>query len=255
MKIVIIEDGPSIAAKMKKYIEEYSSAFKVVKILSGVDESLEYFENSDKPDLIFSDIELNDGLCFEIFEKTTIKCPVIFTTSYNEYWQRAFKLNSIDYLLKPVTKEKIFQSIELFQKIKEYYDVDNTNSKLMELIKSVNDNEKPAYKERYLLKKGDKYNLVNVSDLMYVYSSEKLSYLVDKEGVKYFSYDSLSKIEGELKPELFFRINRKYIVNINYIKKVKPFFKGKLIIIMSDSDEELVVSQAKANSFRNWLSF
>ena len=234
MKVVIIEDGPSIAQKMKKYIEEYSPAFKVVKILSSVDESLVYFDTAETPDLIFSDIELNDGLCFEIFEKTIITCPVIFTTSYNEYWQRAFKLNSIDYLLKPISRGKIFESIELFQKIKEYYGTDNSNDKLLDLIKSVKVDEKPAHKERYLLKKGDRYNLVNVSDLMYVYSSEKLSYMVDKEGGRYFSYDSLSKIEGELKPELFFRINRKYIVNINYIKKVKPFFKGKLVIIMSD---------------------
>jgi len=240
---------------MRKYIEEYSSDFKVVQILTGVDEALEYFETSEEPDLIFSDIELNDGLCFEIFEKTIINSPIIFTTSYNEYWQRAFKVNSIDYLLKPVSREKIFKSIKLFEKTKEYYDEDYNNAKLMELIKSVKLEEKPVYKERYLLKKGDKYNLVNVTDLMYIYSSEKLSYLVDKDGACYFSYDSLSKIESELKPEFFFRINRKYIVNINFIKKVKPFFKGKLIIIMSDTDEELVVSQVKANSFRKWLSF
>ncbi len=111
MNVVVIEDGPSIAQSMKKYIEEYSSEYKVVKILSGVDESIEYFENSEEPDLIFSDIELNDGLCFEIFENSIINCPIIFTTSYNEYWQRAFKLNSVDYLLKPVTKQKIVDSL------------------------------------------------------------------------------------------------------------------------------------------------
>ena len=120
MKIVIIEDSPIIATTMRKYIEEYSSDFKVVQILTGVDEALEYFETSEEPDLIFSDIELNDGLCFEIFENSIINCPIIFTTSYNEYWQRAFKLNSVDYLLKPVTKQKIVDSIKLYQSVKEF---------------------------------------------------------------------------------------------------------------------------------------
>lgn len=107
MNVVVIEDGPSIAEKMKKYIEEFDrSNVRVVAIISNVQEGLEYFESNEMPDLIFSDIELSDGLCFEIFKNHELFCPIIFTTSYNEYWQKAFKTNSIDYLLKPITKKK-----------------------------------------------------------------------------------------------------------------------------------------------------
>lgn len=256
MKVVILEDAPAIAKSMKNYVEAFRSDVKVEKILDSVEDSINYFQVHGMPDLIFSDIELSDGLCFEIYENIKIKCPIIFTTSYNEYWQKAFKLNSIDYLLKPLTKAKVFESMDKYMKVKDFFSFGGDNDKLNALIQSIGHSTKTSqYKERFLLKKGDKYNLVNIKDIKYVFSSDKLSTIVDKDDTNYYSYDSLSKIDEELNPDLFFRINRKYIINIDYIDKVKPFFKGKLVLILKDSDLEVVVSQSKANSFRKWLSF
>lgn len=257
INVVVIEDGPNIAENMKKYIEAYdTSTVRVVAMLSSVEEGLGYFSNHEMPDLIFSDIELNDGLCFEIFENSELCCPIIFTTSYNEYWQKAFKTNSIDYLLKPITKKKIFDSMTFFHELKKYYERDTNNEKLIKFIKDlkvVDDNK--VYKERFLLKMGNKYNLVIVNNIKYLYSSDKLSYVVTKDRERYSSYDSLGKLEEELNPKIFFRINRKMIINIDYINKVKPFFKGKLIVVMlGDDEEEYVVSQTRANSFRKWLN-
>ena len=256
MNVVVIEDGPNIAEKMKKYIEAFdTSTVRVVAVISSVEEGLEYFSKHDMPDLIFSDIELNDGLCFEIFENSELFCPIIFTTSYNEYWQKAFKTNSIDYLLKPITKKKIFDSMSFFHELKNYYERDTDNEKLIKFIKKLKANDDKVYKERFLLKMGNKYNLVIVNNIKYLYSSEKLSYVVTKDGERYSSYDSLGKLEEELNPKRFFRINRKMIINIDYINKVKPFFKGKLIVVMlGDDEEEYVVSQTRANSFRKWLN-
>ena len=255
MKVLIIEDGPNIANKMKRYIGEFDSSVNVVGIISSVEEGLEYFENNESPDLIFSDIELNDGLCFDIFEKYPQSCPIAFTTSYNEYWQKAFKTNSIDYLLKPITKKMIFESIQKYSKLKDYYNAYSTNDSLIKFIEDLKSQEDLVYKERFLLKKGSNYDLVLVNDIKYLFSEEKLSYIISKNGSRFSSYDSLGKIEASLNPKKFFRINRKMIINIDYIHKVKPFFKGKLKVIMLNKDEEeMIVSQTRANNFRKWLN-
>jgi len=255
MKIVIIEDGINIALNMKKYIEEYDSSNQVVQILGSVEEAIDYFKYSPCPDLIFSDIELNDGICFDIFSEVEMKCPIIFTTSYSEYWQKAFKLNSIDYLLKPIIRKKIANSFELLKEVKEFYKDEQDTDRINNILQAISKDTQPVYKERFFLRKGDRYHLIKAQDVVYIYSSEKLTNIVVRGGEKYFSYVSLSKIEHEVDPAKFFRINRKYIVNIDHIQKVIPFFKGKLTIIMSENEKELLVSQAKANYFRNWLNF
>lgn len=255
MKVIVIEDGHNIARKMKKYIEEYDSeSVLVVKIISSVQDGIDYFESYEMPDLIFSDIELSDGLCFEIFKGHKFLCPIIFTTSYNEYWQKAFKTNSIDYLLKPITKEKIFESMNFFVDLKKYYQSNDDNNKLIKFIKDLKSSSDLIYKERFLLKMGNKYSLVLVNDIKYINSSEKLSYIITNNGKRYSTYESLNKIEPELDPKQFFRINRKMIVNIDFISKVMPFFKGKLIVVLLGDDEEFQVSQTRANNFRKWLN-
>lgn len=255
MKIVIIEDGINIALNMKKYIEEYDSSFEVVRILESVEEALDYFKYSPVPDLIFSDIELNDGVCFDIFNEIDLNCPIIFTTSYNEYWQRAFKLNSIDYLLKPITRKKIAHSFELLDRVKDFYNDEHDTARIHQFIETLKNEAAPIYKERFLLRKGDKYFLVKAEDVVYFYSSEKLTNIVARGGERFFTYEALSKIEHEVDPNKFFRINRKSIINIDHIQKVIPFYKGKLTIVMSEDGKEFAVSQAKANNFRKWLNF
>ena len=253
MKVVIIEDGLNIAAQMKRNIESYSEDAKVVQILSCVADARDYFDENNFPDLILSDIELSDGLCFDIFEDLNIDCPIIFTTAFNEYWQKAFSTNSIDYLLKPISKQSLYKSIDQYVNIKSFYD--ESNKKVSNFIKNIELVEEKK-KERFLLRKGNKYELVNIVDLKYIVSADKLSFFTTKDNVKYASYDSLDKIETQLDSTKFFRINRKYIVNISCVKEIIPHSRGKILIHLHQGEgDELIVSQSKANEFRNWLNY
>lgn len=252
MKVVIVEDGFNIAAQMKRNIESYNDDMYVVKILSCVADAKDYFGENNFPDLIFSDIELSDGLCFDIYKDLKIDCPIIFTTAYNEYWQKAFSTNSIDYLLKPISKESLHKSIDQYLNIKSFYE---SNNKVTSFIENI-DLEEGKKKERFLLKKGNKYELVKIEDLKYIFSADKLSFFTTKDNIKYASYDSLDKIESQLDSTKFFRINRKYIVNVGCVKEIRPYSRGKILIHLHQGEgDELIVSQSKANEFRNWLNY
>tara|TARA_B110000977_G_scaffold112786_1_gene146097 strand:+ start:4583 stop:5341 length:759 start_codon:yes stop_codon:yes gene_type:complete len=252
MKVVVIEDGVNIAAQMKRNIELYSDDTNVVQVLSCVADAKEYFNENNLPDLIFSDIELSDGLCFDIFEDFKIDCPIIFTTAFNEYWQKAFTTNSIDYLLKPISKQTLHKSIDQYLDVKSFYE---TNNKISSLIKNI-ESEEDKKKERFLLRKGNKYELVNIIDLKYIVSADKLSFFTTKDNQQYASYDSLDKIETQLDPSKFFRINRKYVVNISCVKQIIPHSRGKILIHLHQGEsDELIVSQSKANEFRTWLNY
>ncbi len=255
MNIVVIEDAAAIAKTLKKYIEEYDPSYKVVKILKSVESSIEYLSIHKMPDLIFSDVELNDGVCFEIFESIDIKCPIIFTTSYSEYWQKAFAVNSINYLLKPITKKQIFDCINQYENTKGYYNDEEHNLEVRNLLNSLIREKKAQYKERFLFKKGNKYSIVNVNDIVYITSSEKLTFIIDDKDNQFLTYESLSNFEPQLRPTLFFRISRKFIINMNFIKNVKPYFKGKLKVVIGNNNKELIVSQSRAPEFKKWLNF
>lgn len=237
------------------YIEEYDSSYKVVKILKSVESAIEYFTIHKMPDLIFSDVELNDGICFEIFKSIEIKCPIIFTTSYSEYWQKAFDVNSINYLLKPITKKQIFDCIKQFENTLGYYNNEEHNQEVRNLLNSLIREKKAEYKERFLFKKGDQLAIVNINNVVYITSSEKLTFIVDDEDNQYLTYESLLNFEPQLRPSLFFRISRKFIINMNYINSVKPYFKGKLKVSVGRSNKELIVNQARASEFKKWLNF
>lgn len=258
MKVIIIEDGHNIALSTKRQLESYTELpIKVIKILSCVAEAVEYFTTTDSEvDLIISDIELSDGLCFDIFDKLKMKCPIIFATAYNEYWQKAFDTNSIDYLLKPISKKNLYESIGKFIETKTYYDSKESEStnEVVDFIKKMNEKE-TSFKSRFLLSVGNKYEVLSADQIKYIYSADKLSFIVNDENKKFATYDSLDKLDSQLESKKFFRINRKYIINVKFIKQLKPFFKGKIIIILDDNNEELVVSQSKANAFRSWLNY
>lgn len=255
MNVIIIEDGLNIAAQMKRNIETYNNQIKVIQILSCVEDAKDYFDDNDFPDLIFSDIELNDGLCFEIFEDMRVNCPIIFTTAFNEYWQKAFTTNSIDYLLKPISKQSLHKSIDQYLNVKSFYDTNNSSENITDFMSNIKESEsEQRVKERFLLKKGNNYELVNVADLKYILSSDKLTFFITKDNQKFSSYESLDKLESQLDSAKFFRINRKYIVSVDYVKQIRPYSRGKILVYLHDNDE-LIVSQSKANEFRNWLNY
>ena len=248
MKILIIEDERPAFERLSKMLKEYNSEINILGNITGINDSINWFAKNKQPDLILLDVQLSDGLSLEIFSKVKITCPVIFTTAYDEYILDAFNYNGIDYLLKPIRKEKLFSALDKYKNLKEHFAQDYFSlfNKLTQTGKN--------YKERFTVKTGAEFISVGVEEAAYFVSEYKLVFLVTRGGKKY-SYDkNLAQLEDELDPKRFFRANRNYIISINSIKSFKPFFKGKLIIdILPSAKEKIFISQEKAAQFKEWL--
>lgn len=252
MKVLIIEDESLAAQKLQKLIEEVQPEFEILACLSSVKESIKWFENNVLPDLIFSDIQLGDGLSFEIFEKQELHCPVIFTTAFNQYAIKAFEVNSIDYLLKPVQKARLEESLEKYRNKKEA--MSKTDKVDMSALLNALNDARSNYKSRFLVKLGNKIHPVKSNDIAYFYSDQKLTMLVDKDAREYPLDQSLDDIMQQLDPELFFRVNRKFLIHLDSAIEIKPYFKGRLKIKLSpETEEEIVVSADKTPDFKAWL--
>lgn len=249
MKVVIIEDETPAAEKLQKAIQKTASAPEVIAILQSVNAAVQWFTRNPPPDLIFMDIELTDGHSFSIFEKVSITCPIIFITAYDDYWQTAFEHNSIDYLLKPLKQDKLEAAFHKYDKLKRYF-----NDNFQQLMK-YRDKQEPVLKKRMLVKKGTDYISIKVSDIAYLYATHKLICLVDSEGRKFILDQSLSDIEKQLDPALFYRVNRKYLVNMNAIKRIRTYPKSKLLLeIDPPIGEEIIISQENVMAFKEWMN-
>ena len=212
MNVVIIEDEKPSARLLERKLN--AIGVEVNMKLHSVEDAIEWFINNPEPDLIFLDIQLSDGLSFEIFETVKIVAPVIFTTAYDEYAIQAFKLNSIDYLLKPIDKNELSFAVNKF---KSNFQNQNKEFNLSE-IKSLISNTSKVYKKRFTVNVGSSIKIFNTGDITCFYSQDKTSYLLTKSGRSYILDSSLDKIYDTLDPEVFFKVNRKYILNINDIK-------------------------------------
>jgi two-component system LytT family response regulator len=249
MKIVIIEDEKPAAEKLQKALLKTHPEMDVVTILRSVKESIGWFREQPMPDLIFMDIELTDGSSLDIFEKVSINCPVIFTTAYDEYWQAAFEHNSIDYLMKPIREEKLILALSKYEKLKQYFAVQF--KQLADFTKEPHTN---VYKQRFLVKRGADYVSIPTADIAYFYAAHKLVCLVEKGGQKFILDQSLADIEKQLDPGLFYRVNRKYILQMNAIKRIRACPKSKLQLeVVPSSSEEIIVSQENAMAFKGWM--
>src|SRR5215213_6990078 len=211
MRVVIIEDEKPAAEKLSKALLNTDREIEVQSILSSVKESSSWFQQNGLPDLIFMDIELSDGLSFQLFDQLQIDCPIIFTTAYDQYWQEAFEHNSIDYLLKPIKEEKLRAALNKYEKLKQHF---SSNLKKLSEWQST---QQGNYKKRYLVKRGTDYVSIKSEDIAYFYAAQKLVCLVSKEGQKFLLDQSLADIEKQTDPSLFYRVNRKYLVNLNSI--------------------------------------
>jgi len=207
-RILIIEDEKPAAKHICKLVISLDDKIEIVDTIDSVEDSVAWLRNFSMPDLIFMDIQLADGLSFDIFEKVKITCPVIFTTAYDEYALKAFEVNSIDYLLKPIEKKSLLRSWEKFQTLKGK-NIDDISA----LISTIRSKDQKAYRERFLVKKGDGFKYINVSEAAYFFSDEGLSFIKLHEGSKYIIDEKLDKLESSLNPKLFYRINRKLIIN------------------------------------------
>lgn len=251
MKTLIIEDELPAARRLRQLIQRERPATEVLPFIESVEMAVEYFDGpAPMPDLIFMDIQLADGLSFDIFPKTNITAPVIFTTAYDQYTLKAFKVNSIDYLLKPIDPEELKAALgkyeQLFGRAVQY------DPRLMQDL--VQELSQPSYKERFLIRAGQQISFVHTSDIRYFYSDNGLVFARTREGKKHPVDYTLEQLEELLSPRSFFRINRKAILSIDCIRKISPYFNNRLILETGPAAPfDFIVSRDRVNNFKNWL--
>lgn len=247
MRTIIIEDEKPAAEKLLKALQKADANITVAATLNSVAESVEWLQEHPLPDLLFMDIELTDGLSFKIFESVNITSPIIFTTAYDEYWQEAFEHSSIDYLLKPIKQEKLETALKKYELLKKHFAANLKNLQQWQQSPS-------QYKKRYLVKRGTEYIALKTEDIAYCYATHKLVCMVDCNNQKFILDKSLADLEKELDPQSFFRLNRKYLANINAVKKIKSYGKGKLQVDLSPAvEEEVIISNENMGSFKEWI--
>lgn len=251
MDILIIEDEMQAARRLENLLLEIDPSIAVVGRMDSVKNSVSWFKSNPVPHLIFMDIQLGDGLSFEIFEQTKVNAPVIFTTAYDEYALKAFKVNSIDYILKPVDMSELKSALQKYNRLAGSNQ--NTMS-IMENISLVVEHLKKKYKERFVLKVGEHLKTVEVKDILYFISQEKATFCVTTDGRSHILDFTLDQLQELVNPEVFFRINRKYLVRSSSIEDIVSFSNSRLkLILKSSKDGEIIVARERVAEFKSWL--
>lgn len=252
MKVLIIEDEELAVKKLQKTLAGVDTTAEVVGTADSIKASVEWLEQNPQPDLILMDIELADGQSFEIFNLTEVKCPVIFTTSYDEYALKAFKVNSVDYLLKPVQKEELQSALE---KYKKNHSSNKADISIDSLVKELQLKLQPKeYRKRFLVKNGQKLVSVEVNDIAYFYSDGRLNFFKTNDNKKFVVDYTMDELEDMLDPERYFRISRSFYVSIASIDKIDDYFGNRLILQLKPVvDKEALVSREKVTDFKKWM--
>jgi len=248
MKVLIVEDERPAFENMVEELQAIDENIYVMAGCTSVDETVRWLNKNPQPDLILMDIQLSDGLSFNIFKACHITCPVIFTTAYDKYLAQAFEYCSIDYLLKPISQDKLKNAIRKYKNLQNHFTSNHNN-----LNEYLNTHDKK--RSRILVKKGMEFQTVRVEDTGYFFTEHKLVFLVDKEGRKYMAEkNNLSELEEELDRNIFYRANRKYIINANYVKRFKPLERSKISVELTlPVNEEIIISQENSASFKKWI--
>ncbi len=251
MKILIIEDEELAVKKLQKTLIAVDSNCTVVGITDSIKSSVEWLKENPSPDLILMDIELADGQSFAIFNSVEVKAPVIFTTSYDEFALKAFKVNSIDYLLKPVQKDDLQAALNKFHSLKKADPAVNLDHLVQVLQQKLQPRE---YRKRFLVKNGQKLVSIDVSDIAYFYSDGRLNFFKTTDNKKFVIDYTMDELEEMLNPELYFRISRSFFVTIDSIDKIDDYFGHRLILQLKPSiDREVLVSREKVSDFKRWM--
>jgi len=250
INVIIIEDEKPSARRLQRMLSTLN--VEAETMLHSVEEAINWFQNNEHPDLIFLDIQLSDGLSFEIFDAIDIKSAVIFTTAYDEYALQAFKLNSIDYLLKPIDEAELEKAITKYRdRIQDQNPVTIDFNDIKKLLVNPIDRE---YKKRFSVKVGQHLKLINIDDIECIYSENKGTYVHTTEGRNYLLDNTLEQLEDELEPQTFFRINRKFFVNINAIKDMVSYTNSRLQIkLKSYKEQDVIVARERVKDFKTWL--
>lgn len=248
MKCIIIEDEKVAAERLVHLIKKCDPSAEVMEIIQSVKNAVQWFNSNSAPDLIFMDIQLSDGISFEIFEQTIVKSPVIFTTAYDEYALKAFKVNSIDYLLKPIAQDELNNAIVKFK--------ENSSPKEVpvQVFDSILKSLTKKYKNKFIINAGEHIKVFTFEDIQCFYSMEKCTFLQNNSGRDYAIHYTLDQLEDLLDPVRFFRINRKFIVSSSSIRDILSFSTSRLIVkLHSNESDDLVVSREKVQDFKKWL--
>jgi DNA-binding LytR/AlgR family response regulator len=249
IRTLIVEDEPLAAKRLQKLLVEISPKIELLDVIDTVEDAVAWFKSNQMPDLVMLDIQLADGVSFDIFKEISLQSFVIFTTAYDQYALRAFELNSIDYLLKPIDKEKLASALHKFEMLRGISQPIDISG----LLKSLSATQ-PTYKRRFVANIGDKLKSIDTADIAYFYSLEKNTFLCTQTGEQYAIDFSLDKLEGLLDPEHFFRINRQYFVKFEAIGKMSVLSSSRIKIdLHPKTDETVMVSSARTHAFRNWL--
>jgi len=249
MNTIIIEDENLTALRLEGMLKKCDPNIRVLAMLPSVAEAVQWLRQNDSPDLVFMDIHLEDDLCFKIFELAPLTSPVIFTTAYDEYMIKAFKVNSIDYLLKPVNLVELMAALDKYKALKEQFSKPDFNTLLQYIGQRA-----PEYKTRFMITVGTKIRSIETTEIAYFYSDEKITFLVTREGQHLPIDFSLDKLVTLLDPKLFFRASRQFLVGFSSIQSVLTHFKGKLKLDLTPkARHEVFVSGDRMTDFKEWL--
>ena len=253
MKAVIIEDESVAAQALQMLAQELNPELEVQAVLQTIEESVDWFEENAMPDLVFMDIHLADGSSFAIFEKVEITCPIIFTTAYDEYALKAFEVNSIDYLLKPINKVDLERAMNKLQHLTAT-SRDQEKASLESLLSQMGGLKK-KYKTCFLLPERDKLIPLAVSNIAYIYIDTKTVKAIALDGHTYYLNQTLDDIMAQLDPEVFFRANRQFIISRNAVKDLSIWFGNKLAVNLTvPVPEKIIVSKARVGEFKTWFA-
>lgn len=255
MKVLIIEDEKPAAEKIKNYLDLYDNKIQVLEVISSVEKGVQWLTEYDQAiDLIIADIQLTDGTSFDIFSQVKINYPIIFTTAYDEYAIKAFELNSIDYLLKPLSFESFFKSMDKIEKLRESLSANKQKIQIEQLTETLSLFQK-SYKTRFMVKVGERIRSFTTEKIALFYADGRTVYLVTNEHKEYIVDYRLEELIDIIDPAMFFRIGRSFIVNIQAIRDVVVYSNSRLKIrLNTDFDKELIVSRDKVASFKEWFS-
>lgn len=249
MNVLIFEDENHTALRLTQLLGKYDSEIKVLAVIGSVKQGIQWYRNNLLPDLVFQDILLNDGDCFEIFEEVKVDTPVIFTTAYNEFALRSFNVNSIDYLVKPYDYKDIKKALDKFRNFREMFLPPESD-----LVKKIVFPEKPEIKKRFLVKLGDRYRSIKSEDIAWFVFDDGLTFAVTFENARFPVNYSIDQLSALLEPALFFQVNRKYLVNIESIRNIHTWFNSRFKIeIVPATEEDIIVSRERAKEFKLWL--
>lgn len=258
MNIVIIEDETSVAQNLSDLLYEINPEICILVVLETVKASIKWFEQNQTPDIALFDIKIADGSSFEILEKVPLNFPIIFTTAYDEYALKAFKYNSIDYLLKPINKSDLEKAISKFKNL---YTRDkailHNNSKLLEAIHEINKSHHiKKYRKSFLVNYRNQLIPLDTSGIAYFYLENQVTYCVTFEHKTYHISSSLEKIQSQLNPSLFFRVNRQYLISKQSVKSADTYENRKLKLNVSPEPvSDVIISKIKVSSFKKWMKF